>query len=588
MRGFDNKFLDELKAKSDIVETVSRYVTLEQRGGNFWGRCPFHHEKTPSFCVNSVDQFYYCFGCHKAGDVINFVQEIESVDFYDAVKILAERARMELPSISASDEKIKEQKEKKTRLLNILKDTARYYAKNLRSPEGEKHLSYAFNRGLTEETLNKFGVGASLGYDGLVTYLKGKGYDYKDMVDSGAVSVKNDKYFDALAGRLIIPVIDQFSNVVAFCGRIIDNRKDVGKYVNTRETMVFSKGKTLFNLNNLKKAKNEKGITNVIIVEGHLDVLSLDQAGFNNVVASMGTAFTKDQARILKRFSNNIYISYDGDFAGQKATVRGLEILVDEGLEVKVISLPDGFDPDDVIRKRGAEGYQALLDDAKLLIDFKLEILRRTFDVNKVDEKRKFIKEALKVISSSDSESEKEDLLKSLRSYTGITYESLKRELAGVETGEVPKEIAPKEDIVVDKFLQAERFVLYSYLFNKEYTVGVDIAGIEFLSDVGVALQNFIINEQKKGEPIKPNIAFDNVAEEYASDINEILKIEITEQVGLDKERFFRDCVKSLTVTAIDKKIASLSALYKSETEIEKRKQIAIEINKLNIKRRGL
>ena len=311
MRGFDNKFLDELKAKSDIVETVSRYVTLEQRGGNFWGRCPFHHEKTPSFFVNSVEQFYYCFGCHKAGDIINFVQEIESVDFYDAVKILAERARMELPSISASDEKIKEQKDKKTRLLNILKDTARYYAKNLRSPAGEKHFAYAYNRGLKEETLNKFGVGASLGYDGLVTHLREKGYDYKDMVDSGAVSVKNDKYFDALAGRLIIPVIDQFGNVVAFCGRIIDNRKDVGKYVNTRETMVFSKGKTLFNLNNLKKAKNEKGINSVIIVEGHLDVLSLDEAGFSNVVASMGTAFTKDQARILKRFSNNIFISYN-------------------------------------------------------------------------------------------------------------------------------------------------------------------------------------------------------------------------------------------------------------------------------------
>ena len=166
--------------------------------------------------------------------------------------------------------------------------------------------------------------------------------------------------------------------------------------------------------------------------------------------------------------------------------------------------------------------------------------------------------------------------------------ESLKRELSGVETGEAPKETPPKEDIVVDKFLQAERFILYSYLFNKEYTADVDIASIEFLSDVGVALQNFIINEKKKGEPIKPNIAFDNVSEEYAGDINEILKIEITEQVGLDKERFFRDCVKSLTVTAIDKKITSLSALYKSETEVEKRKQIAIEINKLNLKRRGL
>ena len=590
MKGFDNKFLDELKAKSDIVEVVSKYMPLESRGGNFWGRCPFHHEKTPSFCINPVDQFYYCFGCHKAGDVIRFVQEMESIDFFDAVKLLAENARMEVPSISAQDERIKEQKAKKKVLLDILKDTARYYANNLRSGECDKHIEYIKKRGLKSETLNKFGIGASTGYDGLVEYLDGKGYSRQDMADSGAVGVKNGKYYDALAGRLIIPVIDQFGNVVAFCGRIIEDRKDVGKYVNTRETMVFTKGKTLFNLNNLKKAKNEVGIKNVIIVEGHMDVISLVEAGFENVVASMGTALTQDQARIIKRFSNEVYISYDGDFAGQKASIRGLEILKDEGLDVKVISLPDGQDPDDVIKKQGKQAYEKLINDAMLLIDFKIDILKRTFDVTKVDEKRKFIKEALKVIATSDSESEKEDLLKALRNYTGITYESLKRELLGVGApiAETPEKAVVTEDILGDKILTAERFVAYSYLFDKPYTTAVELEKIEFSTKLGAFIKDYVLSERARGESVKPNLVFDLAPEDLQNEVSEILKLEMTESKGLDKERFFTDCVNSLITASIDKKINSLTQMYKIETLAESRKKIATEISQLNLKKRNL
>ena len=338
----------------------------------------------------------------------------------------------------------------------------------------------------------------------------------------------------------------------------------------------------------LKKLKNEVGIKNVIIVEGHMDVISLVEAGFENVVASMGTALTKDQARIIKRFTNDVYISYDGDFAGQKAAIRGLEILRDEGLDVKVISLPDGMDPDDVIKKQGKDAYAKLIEDAKLLIDFKLDILRRTFDVTKVDEKRKYIKEALKVIASSDSESEKEDLLKMVRDVTGITYESLKRELSGVDTASEKEQTIIKEEIVGDKILQAERFVLYSYLFNKDYTAKTDINSLEFPSAVGVVLQKYITEELSKGETIKPNLIFDYAPEEIIDDVKEILKLEMTEQVGLDKERFFRDCVNSLMKTAIDKKIEKLTRLYKTETETAKRKSIAEDISKLTIKKRGL
>ena len=266
MRGFDAKFIDELKNKNDIADVVGKYVPLERKGGNFWGRCPFHHEKTASFCVNPQGQFYYCFGCHKSGDVISFIREIESLDFADAVKLLAERAKMPLPDVRYDDEQVREQKKRKERLLSLLRDTALFYAHNLRTPAATKHVDYIYKRKITNETVMRFGLGASLDFKGLPSYLRTKGYTDEEMVASGAVGEKNSRYFDWLGGRLIIPVIDQFGNVVAFDGRRIDDGKEQ-KYINTRETAVFSKGKTLFNINNLKKVKNEKGLTDVIIVE---------------------------------------------------------------------------------------------------------------------------------------------------------------------------------------------------------------------------------------------------------------------------------------------------------------------------------
>ncbi len=584
MRGYDAKFLDELKSKNDLADVVSHYVRLEQRGQSFWGCCPFHHEKTPSFCVNGVDQFFYCFGCHKGGDVINFVKEIESVEFSDAVRILAERAKMELPAMDVEDEKIKAQKSKKEAVLAILKESARYYAYNLRSGRCPAHEEYAKKRGLGRDILDKFGIGASLDYDGLVNHLRSKGFKYDDMVDSGVVSrsSKNpNKYFDALAGRLIIPVIDQFGTVIAFCGRIIDGRKDVGKYVNTRETLVFSKGKTLFNLNNLKKEKNENGLNSVVIVEGHMDVVSLVSAGLNNVVASMGTALTKDQARIIKRFANNVYISYDGDFAGQKAAIRGLEILKEEGLDVKVVALPDGMDPDDVCKKTGISAYRKLLDEALPLIDFKISILKKTFDVKNPDGKRKFIKEAIKVVASSESPSEREDLLKEIRSLTGITYESLKRELEEYMTG-VPVEKSPEiVAITGQKTVQAENFILYSYIFSKPYTEGVDLKELEFSSPQLSEIKDYVVGELKNGNAIKPNLLFDIFDDGVHEVINDILKIDLDSAKNYDEEKFFTDSVKSVKIKNLDYKTDILTKMYAEETDVKKRSEIAVELQKL-------
>ena len=583
MKGFDAKFIDELKNKNDIVDVVSRYVPLEQRGGNFWGRCPFHHEKTASFSVNPTGQFYYCFGCHKSGDVISFIMGIESLDFNDAVKLLAERAKMPLPEVKYDDDKIKEQKKKKERVYALLKDAAMFYVKNLRGDRANKHVEYILNRGISSESLVKFGIGASLNFNDLVDFLKGKGYTYQEMLDSGAVAVKDSKYYDSLGGRLIIPIINQFGQVVAFGGRLLE-KADFAKYKNTQETIVFSKSNNLYNLNNLKKLKNQSGLNGVIIVEGYMDTISLVQAGFENVVASMGTALTKDQARILKRYTDKVFISYDGDFAGQKASIRGLEILKEEGLDVKVVSLPNGLDPDDVIKKFGRKGYQELLDDAKPLIDFKLEILKRTYDVNTIDGKRKFTTNAIKVISESASPAEQEDLLKTVRDITGTTFEALKRELYAQEkTEQVVKRVDVPEfrESTGDKTLLAARFVLSAYLFNKPCARETDINTLEFVNPIHKEIQTYISQKQSKNEMAKFNDLYEILADEHVYELSNIAGLETDESKKYEPEVYFFDCVRTIKVQALNNQINLLSKQFAEQTDVNARKEIATKMSSL-------
>lgn len=578
MRGFDARFIQELKNKNEIVDVVSRYVRLEQKGGSFWGKCPFHHEKTASFSVNAQGQFFYCFGCHKSGDVITFIMEIESLDFNEAVKFLAERAKIPLPEVRYDDEQIRQQKQLKERVLEVLKETALFYAHNLRDPRAEKHVEYIFKRKLTTETVTKFGLGASLDFNSLPEYLKKKGYTYEEMLASGVVDVKNGRYFDALGGRLIIPMINQFNQVVAFVGRLLE-KADFAKYKNTKETIVFSKGNTLFNINNVKKLKNEKGLDSLIVVEGHIDVISLVQAGFRNVVASMGTAFTKDQARIIKRYVEKVYISYDGDFAGQKASIRGLEILKEEGLEVKVIDLPEGMDPDDVITKFGYEGYEKLILEAKPLIDFKLDVLRRSFDLNSAYEKRKYVSGAIKIIKESPSASEQEELLKTLRNQTGITLEALKRELYSTEKPVETSPVINSEASISqgDKYSIACRFILHAYLFNEQFALETDINEVEFDIPVHKRIKEYILDAVNQKETVRFSDLYEIMPEEK-EELSLIAQMETDENKRFDRALYFSDCVRTVKSYNIDKMVDRLTEEFKNQTDSQKRKACAEQL----------
>ena len=586
-KGFDPRYMQELKQKNDIVEVISGYVSLDRKGGTYWACCPFHHERTPSFAVNQGDQFYHCFGCGVSGDVVRFVQEIESTDFMGAVRILAARAKMEVPESNFDTEKAQELKKKRDAMAKIMLDSARFYLSNLYSGDkrAQAHLQYISNRKLSPTTVKKFGLGASLDFYGLPDYLAERGYSKQDLIDSGALTEsRNGKLVDSQGGRLIFPIINAFDEVVAFGGRLLE-KADFAKYKNTKETLLFNKSKTLYNINLLKKLKRTKPITEVIMVEGYMDTISLYQAGFENVVASMGTSLTKEQARLVKRYSNNVLISYDGDFAGQKADSRGLEILKDEALNVRVVPMPDGLDPDDVV-KQGKDAYQKCLDEAMPLIDYKIHALQRKYDLSDTQDKRRFVSEALSIINEAESESVKEELLKKLRDKTGVSYHALERDLRSKAKEKPPTQeeiVLPSEKISetasgADKRVKAIRFVLAAKLFSAPYAKEYDVSGLALQDETHIVIAQYVIEREKAGERIRPSEIFE-ILQEDTPELNAILDLNYGDKLsGEVGEKFFLDSVRMLEKEGIEREISRLNEAYAKAIDEGERKAIAQKI----------
>ncbi len=589
MPTFDEKFIEELKSKNNIVDVVSRYCNLVRKGSsNYWACCPLpgHTEKTPSFTVNEPGQFYHCFGCGKGGDVIKFIQEVETVDFFDAVKILAERAKMPLPETDfESEEQAKKARNKKEKLYSLMRDTALFYAKNLNDERANVWLEYLAKRGLDSKTVRHFGIGASLDYYGLVNHLRGLGYTEQEMLDAGVCSQGKKGIYDFQAERLIVPIISSMGKVIGFGGRILED-KGFGKYKNTSETSLFNKKNVLYNVNNLKKIRQETDLDYVIMVEGYMDAISLSLAGFTNVVASMGTSLTLSQAKLLKRYTSKVLVSYDGDGAGQKATIRSLDIFENEGFEVKVVNLPDGLDPDDVIRKYGKEGYSTLLSKAEPLIDFKLSLIKKGKDLTDASDKRKYLAECLELLKTVKSEFLREELLNKVSSISGISYQSLKRDL---ENGSVtvPKtddiqRIEVTETIKNDSLSVAERAVLWAVINKMPYVSDEKLSDLYFSDPIREK-----VFESITISGVDSSKLYSVVGESGLQELNAILSIgdKILEGQG---KRYFNDCVSVVKKNNLNEDLNNLNKLYKDEIDQAKRDQLAkliaektIEISKL-------
>jgi DNA primase len=509
---------------------------------------------------------------------------MESLDFMDTIKLLAGKANMTVPQTTVDNQKTAEQKRKRDTLLKIMNDCAHFYLNNLASGNAEEHVDYILARKIQSNIVRCFGLGASLNYNDLPRFLLSKGYSRQDIIDSGTVNEVDGRLVDAQANRLIYPIINAFDEVIAFGGRVL-KKTEYAKYKNTKETIIFNKSKTLYNINLLKKLKREQAIKEIIIVEGYMDTISLYQAGFKNVVASMGTSLTQDQARLLKRYTDTVLISYDGDGAGQKANMRGLEILKGEGLNVKVVPLPVGDDPDDVIKKDGYEGYKACLDAAMPLIDYKLKMLEKSFDLNKTEEKRKYIAEAIKIIRTADSSAEQEDLLKKLRNQTGITFESLSRDLnSAPQPPEQKKQQMTERQDNANATQKASRFVIASFLFGANYTADVDISSIAFEDEIHGILAKYVLSKRLMEEPIHLSEIFE-FFEENSPEYEELTRIldysDGNKFEGAVAEKYFNDCVIKLKLNSIDKKINALAAKLTATDVIDVRNTIAAQISEL-------
>ena len=400
---FPPSFIDELVARNPIEDVVGHYVSLKRSGGNLFGLCPFHGEKTASFSVNPDKGIYYCFGCHKGGGVINFQMEIEGLSYPDAVRALAKRVGMQVPE----DEQYQSRYKAQERLWALSKEAARFFYSKLYAPEGAEALAYARGRGMPKSTLTTFGVGyAPNTWDSLVKAMKAKGYTEQELIDSGLVtkSQKNGNIYDRFRDRLMFPIIDVRGNIIGFGGRIMNNNDpNAAKYLNSPETLIFNKRKNLFALNLAKKSK----LGYLILVEGYMDAVALHQYGFDCAVASLGTSLTEEHAALLTRYTDQVVLIYDGDEAGQRATRRAIPILEKAGLQVKVLKMRDAKDPDEFLKKFGADKFKLLLEDASNRVEYQLNAIRRKYDLREDEQRIQFVQECADLIGTLSSSAQR-------------------------------------------------------------------------------------------------------------------------------------------------------------------------------------
>lgn len=401
---FPDSFLQELKLRSDITEIASSYVNLKRHGRNMVGLCPFHGEKTPSFNIYTENGSFYCFGCGAGGDVITFIMKIENLDYVEAVKFLAQRAGMEMPENTYDDSLSK----LRMRIYEANREAARFFHATLLSQRGQNGLNYLRGRALSDRTIRHFGLGfADDDWNSLCNHLKNKGFSEYEIYSANlAFKRKNGNgIYDRFVNRVMFPIIDLRGNVIAFGGRIMTDEKP--KYLNTSDTPVFKKSENLFSLNNAKSS----GTRTLILCEGYMDVIALNQAGFTNAVATLGTALTNEQAVLMKRYADEVIICYDADGAGQKATARAIQILRNAGLPIKILTVPSGKDPDEFIRSKGENGpaaFKLLIDKCGNDVEYRLMKLRENYNLTTTDGKVAFLNEAVKIVATIESPIERD------------------------------------------------------------------------------------------------------------------------------------------------------------------------------------
>ena len=579
------EILEKIKEENDIVEVISERVRLKRSGRNFMGLCPFHNEKSPSFSVSQDKQIYKCFGCGEAGNVISFVMKDRNMSFIDAVKYLAGRAniRLELES-----EKKDKSLQKKELLYRVNTEAGKFFFSNLMANNAAKE--YFLNRGIKLETIRSFGLGyANDSWNSLMNHLKRKNISEQLMIEAGLLSVNPEKgrKYDRFRNRVMFPVFDYRGKVIGFGGRVLDDSKP--KYLNSPETLVFQKGTNLYGLNfALKHSMKERYF---IIVEGYMDLITLHQYGITNVVASLGTALTINQARLLKRYADKVVISYDADMAGQMATMRGLEILRTAGFDVRVLSIPQGKDPDEFVRSNGKDAFLKLINSAEPLIDYRLKKAEEGIDFRNSQSSILYAKKVMEILSDLNP-IEKDVYIKKASENTGIKeqilYDMLNKRINGnIENDKMNNTEENGTKLYIEPaFLKAERSLLKLILDNNEYLDFIE----EKLDENDLVLPEhkliFTIIKRAKGENKDNIISFVEAQLSDAESIKEFIKIkDLNLFVAEDITRLIDDYIHQIITYKLKQRIEELKKEQKAlenQGRIEESINLAIELAKIS------
>lgn len=599
----NDETIEKVRDLADIVKVVSDYVPLKKAGANYVGLCPFHNEKTPSMTVSESKQFFHCFGCGEGGDSVTFIMKRENLAFPEAIRFLAEKLGVPIEETGPKDPKISEKRDK---LYEINREAARFFLNNL--TRNEKALHYLYKRNISDKLIKQFGLGYSLdSWDSLYKHLLSKGYQNDDMETLGLIGKRsnNDGYYDKFRNRIMYPIIDTRSRVIGFGGRVLD--ETMPKYLNSKETPIFNKGNHIYGLNLLNKFSDRKRI---ILVEGYMDVIALFNNKINYGVASLGTALTENQAKLLKRYGENVYICFDSDLAGINATNKAIEILLKEEINPKIITLPGYKDPDDYLRGEGLEKFESRINQALTQVDFKIHINKQKYNINEAEGKIKFTIEIAKVIKALKSPIEKDVYIDKISKEIGISKEAIEKEVFGKsirknnnqnyknqfqKNKKDPREsIYPVRTTLISGNLRAEIDLIKLMIFSKEY-YEVIISKIkldEFKNFECRQILNMINELYLEDENIDEDLLYSNI--KNLPNINlELINTISKKRINFlpeNVEQMIEDLINTLNISKIElqrdnikKEIEKLEKQQdKNSKEEEKLIKLCMELTNLN------
>ena len=567
---YSDELLDEIKSKNDIVDIVSQYVVLKRAGRNYMGLCPFHKEKSGSFCVSPDKQIFHCFGCGVGGNVFHFISKIENLNFKESVEMLANRAGVELPvSGNFEDDKLAKLK---SRVYEVNKCAAEFYHENLYKPTAKPGQEYVKKRHLDNKTLKAFKIGYSGRFNELYTELKSKGFTEEEILASCLVNKNPDgKFIDRFRNRLMFPIFDTHERVIAFGGRVLDDSKP--KYINSPEDIVYSKGRHLFAFNIARKYNSKT----IIMVEGYMDAVSLHQRGIHNAVASLGTALTEAQGRLLRRSCEKVIIGYDADGAGQAATLRGLEILQNLGCDIRILQIEGAKDPDEFVVKYGPERFQMYVDKAISLVEFKVKMLKKSLDLDNVNDKIKFLNEVAKIVAKVENSMEREVYVDKISLEYKVSKDAIYAEInkllyANSRTEQkLEKKVVPVKNVSIQqdeqpvdvKTKRLESLVIYlliNYPDKSFERLKKLIDNNVIKTERNKAIINKLYEEHEKG-----NINIENILDLFEDEIT------VNYLSGIMSSDF--------EITDVDKCIEDVLVTYRKELLLQRRNEILGKID---------